>query len=204
MLERGETERKGGWRKKEREARGESTFENADGKAEKKGKERRRRGGLPRGRGGLLALSLCFSKLGTPFSNVVDQRSTCPTSRINSRAILSNANYVPARETKIADRFLRRNPGNQVDQFSADFSLRERTGISRIIFIGTAAMAVTRETRFAFDVNCSSFFGARGNGREKIDFFLPPRWEGITRVANPRLTRVSGIETSYLRIIASY
>ena len=69
MLRRGETERKGGWRKKEREARGIDVPE-TDGKAEdavEREKEYEEEEDVPRRRGGLLALSLCFSKLRTPF-----------------------------------------------------------------------------------------------------------------------------------------
>jgi len=65
VLRRGETERKGGWRKKERETRGIDVRNRRKGGGG--GREERRKEDVPRGPGGLLALSLCFSKLGTPF-----------------------------------------------------------------------------------------------------------------------------------------
>lgn len=89
-----------------------------------------------------------FQKLGTPF-RVVDHL-IAPVRLANKLTIDPLANYVPARETRIAvDRFLRSLPpalsrpflcpdaGNQVDQF---LRTSRRTGISPRRILGAAQL----------------------------------------------------------------
>lgn len=99
------------------------------------GRGRGRRWTCLEGEEGCTPFLFVFQKVGTPF-RVVDHLIG-PVRLANKLTIDPLANYVPARETRIAvDRFLlglsrslpRRGAGNQVDQFLRIF----RTGSSRL------------------------------------------------------------------------
>lgn len=84
-LRRGETERKGGWRKKEREAQGIDVRneQKGGGGGRQRGKEDEEGGRASRARRVARPFSLFFKTWDT-LSSVVDQRSTCSVPRINS------------------------------------------------------------------------------------------------------------------------
>lgn len=162
---------------------------------------------VPRGRGGLFALSLCFFKTRDTLLSVVDQRSTRPVPRINSRSSSLERELRSSARNKnrrsVSSSQITRSTNFVTDRDLFDYFLSAGADI----YDGRNSSRA-RDSRKISIVNRPSFSMHDGEkiGREEIDFFYPLDGRISRAPGDPRLhaSGIARIETSYLRVIADY